>query len=287
MPRRVIDSTDIQTKKHRRVPAQAEQAGTSSSFVNKTTTKSKSSRALVQPPPPASADSLFGSWSTLSVPKSILRQSAGTAASQVPPLPPPPPTPVSSQHQSPSKPALKRRRTSTELYQTSPSSHAPVLARRPSSPRPIPVALRSLIPEPAPPPVGSASRLSSKQISNSSRDRPPPLTRVRRISTPYPHPNAPGSSKQAPTRPRRRTPRKLDISAALPPAKDPHPKAAMYGQALPIVSAVQAAVVARRASPVPPSSSKSDSSRSSSDSYVSLNDDQPPGSRKFAFLFPL
>ncbi|KAG8890057.1 hypothetical protein FRB98_001170 [Tulasnella sp. 332] len=262
MPRRVHNGMDAQTKKHHQVPL-AEQAGTSSS-VHPTM---KTAKAPAVPPAPVSADS---SWSTVSVPKSILRQSAGTVPSQLPSLPPIPPTPVSSQPQSVNKPTLRRRRTSKEAQQTSTSRTS--LRRRPSSPPPVPTVIRSLVPEPAPPPVGSASRLSSKQISNSSRDRPPPLTRVRRISTPYPHPNAPGSSKKVVTRTRRRMPKKGDALTTQTPTDHPKPHYRPMSSTPPVTSP---RAIARRPSPVPPSSSKSDSSRSSSNNYLSLNDDQP------------
>lgn len=286
MGRRVAGSFDIQTKKHMRGTPPADQAGTSSSFVKPR--KSRTRGVIQQPPPPAPAtsiDSILGSWSTLSAPKSILRQSAGTGSSQVQALPPPGPTTLSSrlQDHSSSKSTQKRRRTSAELpHQPQASTSRLSLGpRRSSSPSPIPVALRSLVPEPAPPPVGSTDRISSKQISNSSRDRPPPLNRVRRISTPYPHPGARATSKQPPPRPRRRMTKKSDAPYTTPPKWTPAPQAAaaQYLQSLAMNMPIVQSLVPRRASPVPPSSSKSDSSRSSSESYVSLNDDQPQDTR--------
>ncbi|KAG9040030.1 hypothetical protein FRB95_004502 [Tulasnella sp. JGI-2019a] len=266
MARRASNGMDTQTKKHHQV-LEAKQAGTSSAFVKPVT---KPVRAPAVPPPPPSTNSQLESWTTVSLPKSILR---GTGQSQFTPLPPPPPTPVSSQPQVFTKPTLRRRRrTSDEAHPASTSRTS--LQRRPSSPPPIPTAIRSLVPEPAPPPVGSTGRLSSKQISNSSRDRPPPLTRVRRISTPYPHPHAPGSSRQPTVRTRRKMPKKGDASTSQR-TTDHHPKPSYRPMSMtPPVSVAQVQAIARRPSPVPPSSSKSDS-MSSSDSYVSLIDDQP------------
>ncbi|KAG9014808.1 hypothetical protein FRB94_008966 [Tulasnella sp. JGI-2019a] len=69
MARRASNGMDTQTKKHHQV-LEAKQAGTSSAFVKPVT---KPVRAPAVPPPPPSTNSQLESWTTVSLPKSILR----------------------------------------------------------------------------------------------------------------------------------------------------------------------------------------------------------------------
>ncbi|KAG8897256.1 hypothetical protein FRB99_008278, partial [Tulasnella sp. 403] len=220
-------------------------------------------------PPPAAADSIestLGSWSTLSVPKSIPQSGDSPSAPSAPP-----PSAGSSQLQqtqtssrSTSGPSPSPRKKSSKVRGGQARARPPRL----SSPHRIPPVPRKLTPEPAPPPPSSSLRISSKQVlSNSSRDRPPRLVSAsdRRITTPYPHPKAAATMRASRIPPPILTgPVRQDEGAAVP-SETPQM----------MVAVGKGSGIVRRPSPVPASSSKSEGSTRSSDSYVSLKDDDP------------
>lgn len=202
-----------------------------------------------------SQDSMAGSWSTLSIPKSA-GTATGTAGktsrkstkakSASSPQP-------SNRDHGPSTVVPPMTATTTGSFLAPKSRSKSRRAQRLHS-NSTPTAKRTLVPEPAPPPPSALNNKPLKppqRLSSSSKDRRPTRKHTsaeRRQPTPYP--------LSAVTRRNR-------LSSG--------PITGVFLSEAGGSEGVRPSGLVRRPSPVPPSSSHSDSSRSS-DSYVSLKD---------------
>ncbi|KIO25086.1 hypothetical protein M407DRAFT_25615, partial [Tulasnella calospora MUT 4182] len=199
-----------------------------------------------------SQDSILGSWSTLSIPKSAVT-TPGKPGSRKSKRGNSSPQPNNELHGPSTDPPMTAATTGSFLAPRSRSKSRRGNNRLHSNSAPTAAPPRTLVPEPAPPPPSALNNKPLKppqRLSSSSKDRRRKHTSTeRRQSTPYP----------------------LVAAVARRNRLSSGPLTGIYPSETGGSESLRPSGIVRRPSPVPPSSSHSDSSRSS-DSYDSLKE---------------